>query len=197
MSPSKCIETTNAIGLISRSGKYGGTFAHKDIAFEFASWVSAEFKLYLIKEFQRLIEAESSRLNLEWTVSRTLAKINYRIHTDSIKQNLIPKELTNQQKSIAYANEADLLNAALFSHTAKQWRDQNAEKEGNMRDYATLEQLIVLSNMESLNAEYIKVGLSQQERLVKLNRMAIEQMEVLIGTHSLNELKRLNGEADE
>ncbi len=193
MSPAKWIENTNAIGLVSSSGKYGGTFAHRDIAFEFASWVSAEFKLYLIKEFQRLIDSDSNRQNLEWSVSRTLAKINYRIHTDSIKENLIPQELTNQQKSLTYANEADMLNVALFSMTAKQWREQNPEKEGNIRDYASLEQLIVLSNMESLNAEYIKSGLSQQERLEKLNRTAIEQMQVLSGEYRLKELKKLDG----
>lgn len=192
MSPAKWIEHTNAIGLISSSGKYGGTFAHRDIAFEFASWVSAEFKLYLIKEFQRLIDSDSNRQNLEWSVSRTLAKINYRIHTDSIKANLIPHELTNQQKSLTYANEADMLNVALFSMTAKQWREQNPEKEGNVRDYASLEQLIVLSNMESLNAEYIKSGISQQERLEKLNRTAIEQMQVLSVEYRLKDLKKLD-----
>lgn len=193
MSPSKWIEHTDAIGLITSSGKYGGTYAHKDIAFEFASWVSAEFKLYLIKEFQRLIEAENNRLNIEWSVSRTLAKINYRIHTDSIKQNLIPKALTKKQQSLTYANEADLLNVALFSQTAKDWRDNNPDKEGNIRDYATFEQLLVLANMESLNAEYIKAGMSQSERLGNLNRIAIEQMKVLTEVSAVAELKKLGG----
>lgn len=198
ISPKKWIESTNAIGIISSSGKYGGTFAHKDIAFEFASWVSAEFKLYLIKEFQRLIEEENKRENLEWTVSRTLAKINYRIHTDSIKQNLIPQNLTTQQQSFTYANEADLLNMALFSMTAKEWRDKNPDKEGNIRDYATLEHLLVLANMESLNAEYIKAGMSQQDRLVNLNRVAIEQMKILTSQKMLGGLKQLErGESDE
>jgi hypothetical protein len=192
MSPAKWIENTNAIGLISSSGKYGGTYAHRDIAFEFASWISAEFKLYLIKEFQRLVDSESTRQNLEWSVSRTIAKINYRIHTGSIMANLIPKELTNQQKSLTFACEADYLNIALFSQTAKDWREQNPDKSGNIRDYASLEQLIVLSNMESLNAEYIKSGFSQLERLEKLNRMAIEQMQVLTGEYGLKELKKLN-----
>ncbi|HBF39585.1 MAG TPA: DNA-binding protein [Firmicutes bacterium] len=197
MSPKKWIENTNAIGLKSSSGKYGGTFAHKDIAFEFASWVSAEFKLYLIKEFQRLIEAENTRLNLEWTVSRTLAKINYHIHTDSIKRNLIPKVLTKQQQTQTYASEADLLNVALFSQTAKEWRDNVFDKEGNIRDYATLEQLLVLANMESLNAEYIKAGMSQGERLVNLNRIAIEQMKVLTEVSAVTELNKLGGNDDE
>ncbi|MGD9156735.1 MAG: KilA-N domain-containing protein [Bacillota bacterium] len=191
MSPTKWIGNTNAIGLKTSSGKYGGTFAHKDIAFEFASWVSAEFKLYLIKEFQRLVEAENSRQNIEWTVSRTLAKLNYHIHTDSIKQNLIPKTLTKQQQSLTYANEADLLNVALFSQTAKEWRDHNRDKGGNIRDYATLEQLLVLANMESLNAEYIKAGLTQAVRLVNLNRIAIEQMKVLTEVSAGAELKKL------
>ena len=155
MSPKKWIEGTNAIGLTSTSGRYGGTFAHKDIAFEFASWVSAEFKLYLIKEFQRLIDEDNSRKNIEWNVSRTLAKINYRIHTDSIKENLIPKNLTLQQQSHTYANEADLLNMALFSMTAKEWREKNPDKDGNIRDYANLEQLLILANLENLNSEYI------------------------------------------
>jgi len=191
MSPSKWIEKTNAIGIMSNSGRYGGTFAHQDIAFEFASWVSAEFRLYLIKEFQRLVEAENRRLNIEWTVSRTLAKINYKIHTDSIKQNLIPETLTKQQQSLTYANEADLLNMALFSQTARDWRENNADKEGNIRDYAMLEQLLVLANMESLNAEYIKAGMSQQDRLINLNRMAIEQMKVLTQSSAVAELRKL------
>ena len=152
LSPTKWIEATNAKGMISKQGKNGGTFAHKDIAFEFVSWVSSAFKLYFIKEFQRLKDDENSRLNLEWNLQRTLAKVNYHIHTDAIKENLIPREITKQQASFVYANEADLLNVALFGITAKEWRDNNADKTGNIRDYATLEQLVVLSNMESINA---------------------------------------------
>ena len=153
------IEKTNAIGLISKSGRYGGTFAHKDIAFEFASWISIEFKLYIIKEFQRLKEDENDRLQLDWNLQRTLAKVNYRIHTDAIKETLIPKELNKTQISFVYANEADLLNVALFGFTAKQWRDANPTAAGNVRDIATLEQLVVLSNMESINAVLIHQGL--------------------------------------
>ena len=191
MSPQKWIEGTNAIGLTSTSGRYGGTFAHKDIAFEFASWVSAEFKLYLIKEFQRLIDEENSRKNIEWNVSRTLAKINYRIHTDSIKENLIPKDLTSQQQSFTYANEADLLNMALFSMSAKEWREKNPEKDGNIRDYASLEQLLILANLENLNSEYIKAGMEQKERLINLNRVAIEQMKILTNQKAIEGMKKI------
>lgn len=169
MTPKKWIESTNAIGIISKSGRYGGTFAHKDIAFEFASWISIEFKLYVIKEFQRLKADENDRLKLEWNLQRTLAKVNYRIHTDAIKENLIPKELTKNQIQFIYADEADLLNVALFGKTARQWRDANPVKEGNIRDYATIEQLVVLSNLESINAVLIHQDLSQSERLKQLN----------------------------
>ncbi|ADQ80723.1 KilA, N-terminal/APSES-type HTH, DNA-binding protein [Paludibacter propionicigenes WB4] len=187
MSPSRWIEQTNAIGIISRSGSKGGTFAHKDIAFEFSSWVSTEFKLYLLKEFQRLKEQE--QLQLGWSAKRELAKINYRIHTDAIQQNLIPIELTQQQISIVYANEADVLNVALFGLTAKQWRDSNPNFKGNIRDYATINELICLSNMENLNAVFINEGQSQKERLLKLNRIAIQQMKVLQDVENRKMLK--------
>ncbi len=177
MTPKKWIETTNAIGIISKSGRYGGTYAHKDIAFEFASWVSIEFKLYVIKEFQRLKEEEQKQIG--WTAKQELAKLNYHIHTDAIKQNLIPAELTPQQISIVYASEADVLNMALFGMTAKQWRDQNPELKGNIRDYAGINELICLSNMENLNAVFINENMPQQERLVKLNRIAIQQISIL------------------
>lgn len=166
LSPSKWIETTNAKGVVSRQGKNGGTFAHRDIALEFASWVSASFKLYLITEIQRLKEDENNRLNLEWNLQRTISKINYHIHTDAIKTNLIPKEITKQQASFVYANEADLLNVALFGITAKDWRETNPNQKGNIRDDATLEQLVVLSNIESINALLIGQGLTQSERLI-------------------------------
>jgi len=188
LSPSKWIETTNAKGLISKQGNNGGTFAHKDIAFEFASWVSSGFKLYLIKEFQRLKDDENDRLKLEWNLQRTLAKINYHIHTDAIKENLIPIELSKQQISFVYANEADMLNVALFCKTAQQWRNENQNSEGNIRDSATIEQLVVLSNLESINAVLIHQGLAQSERLLQLNRIAITQMKSLV---SNNNLKRL------
>ena len=189
LNPKKWIEATNAIGLISKSGRYGGTFAHKDIAFEFASWISIEFKLYIIKEFQRLKADENDRLKLEWNLQRTLAKVNYHIHTDAIKENLIPKELTKTQTSFIYANEADLLNVALFGITAKQWRDANPKAEGNVRDMATLEQLVVLSNLESINAVLIQQGLQQSERLIQLNKIAITQMKSLVGNKSIQKLK--------
>ena len=189
MTPKRWIETTNAIGIISKSGRYGGTFAHKDIAFEFASWISIEFKLYVIKEFQRLKADENDRLKLEWNIQRTLAKINYHIHTDAIRENLIPKELSKSQISFVYANEADLLNMALFGLTAKQWRDANPDKDGNVRDQATIEQLVVLSNLESINAVLINQGLSQSERLKQLNQIAITQMKSLVGNQHMKKLK--------
>lgn len=189
LSPQKWIEQTNAIGLISKSGRYGGTFAHKDIAFEFASWISAEFKLYLIKEFQRLKEDENTRLRLEWNLQRTLAKVNYRIHTDAIKERIIPAELTKDQIQMVYASEADLLNMALFGMTARQWRDANPSKEGNIRDYAAIEQLVVLSNLESVNSVLIHQGLDQGQRLQQLNRIAIIQMKSLVGNKELRKLK--------
>ena len=189
MTPKKWIETTHAIGIISKSGRYGGTFAHKDIAFEFASWISIEFKLYIIKEFQRLKEAENNTLKLEWNLQRTLAKVNYHIHTDAIKEIIIPKLLGKQETSFVYANEADLLNVALFGKTALQWRAENPGNKGNIRDEASIEQLVVLSNMESINAVLIHNGLSQAERLIQLNNMAITQMKSLLQNKSLKKLK--------
>lgn len=177
MSPTKWINSTNAIGLVAKSGRYGGTYAHKDIAFEFASWVSVEFKLYLIKEFQRLKEEELKQLG--WDIRRNLTKLNYKIHTDAIKENLIPKELTPTQISFVYASEADILNVALFGMTAKEWREQNKDTKGNIRDFANVNQLVCLANMESLNAHFIHEGLPQSERLQKLNKIAIEQMRIL------------------
>ncbi|MCE2963916.1 MAG: KilA-N domain-containing protein [Chitinophagales bacterium] len=189
MTPKRWIETTNAIGIVSKSGRYGGTFAHKDIALEFASWISIEFKLYVIKEFQRLKDDENNRLKLEWNLQRTLAKVNYHIHTDAIKENLIPSEITKQQASFVYANEADLLNVALFGMTAKEWRDKNSDEKGNIRDFATLEQLVVLSNMESINALLIRQGLQQNERLIDLNKVAITQMKSLLKSNAMKKLK--------
>lgn len=181
LTPRKWIEKTNAIGNTSKAGRYGGgTFAHKDIAFEFGSWLSPEFKLYLIKEFQRLKEEENDRLKLDCNLQRTLTKVNYHIHTDAIKENLIPSELTKQQKSFVYASETDMLNVALFGTTAQEWRILNPEKDGNIRDYAEIEQLVVLSNMESINAVLIRQGLSQSERLIQLNSIAISQMKSLL-----------------
>ena len=174
------VEKTNAIGLKATTGRYGGTYAHPDIAFEFGMWISPQFKIFLIKEFQRLKEEENSRLKLEWNLQRTLAKVNYHIHTDAIKENLIPKEITKKQMQLIYADEADLLNIALFGITAKEWREVHPNKEGNIRDEATLEQLVVLSNLESINALLIRQGLSQAERLVELNKTAIAQMKTLI-----------------
>jgi hypothetical protein len=189
LSPQKWIETTNAKGIISKSGRYGGTFAHRDIAFEFASWISSEFKLYLIIEFQRLKDSENDRLKLNWNLQRTLAKVNYRIHTDAIKENLIPATLSKEKINFVYADEADMLNMALFGTTAKQWREANPKAEGNIRDEATIEQLVVLSNMESINAVLIHQNLSQPERLVQLNTIAITQMKSLVGNKNLNKLK--------
>jgi len=190
LTPRQWIEATSAIGLVSRSGRYGGgTYAHKDIAFEFASWISVEFRLYLIKEFQRLKEDENQRLSLAWNLNRTLSKLNYRIHTDAVKAHLIPPEVTPAQASITYATEADLLNVALFGHTARQWRDANPKLEGNVRDYARVEQLLVLANMEGMNAEFIHMGLPQGERLKRLNQIAIRQMQVLTSSN----LKALTG----
>jgi len=174
------IEKTGAVGLIAKPGRYGGTYAHRDIAFEFATWLSAEFKFYLITEFQRLKSDEQRRLSLEWNLQRTLSKINYRIHTDAIKEQIIPKEITKAQTAAIYASEADLLNVALFSMTAAEWRAANPEKSGNIRDYATLEQLVVMSNMESINALLIRQRLPQSERIVQLNNTAITQMKSLV-----------------
>ena len=177
LSPLKWVITTNAAGICVKSGRYGGTFAHKDIAFKFASWISVEFELYLYKEFQRLKEEEQKQLG--WSAKRELAKLNYRIHTDAIKQNLIPPELDRRKASIVYANEADVLNVAMFGMTAQEWRETNPDKKGNIRDYANINELICLSNLESLNAVFINDGIPQGERLLKLNRVAISQMRVL------------------
>ena len=181
MSVKQWISKTNAIGIVAKSGRYGGTYAHKDLAFEFASWVSPQFKLYLIREYQRLKDEEQKQLG--WSAKRELSKINYRIHTDAIKRNIIPEEVTPRQASIIYANEADVLNVAMFGMTAKQWRDANPDKKGNIRDYATINELICLSNMENLNAVFIDQGLPQGERLIKLNQIAIQQMNVLEDNH--------------
>ncbi len=189
LSPQRWIEATQATGITSKSGRYGGTFAHRDIAFEFASWISSEFKLYLIREFQRLKEDENRRLSLSWNLNRTLAKLNYRIHTDAVKAHLIPPEVTPAQAAITYATEADLLNVALFGHTARLWREANPKLEGNVRDYASVEQLLVLANVEGMNAEFIHMGLPQGERLKRLNQIAIRQMQVLTATN----LKALPG----
>jgi hypothetical protein len=189
LSPQRWIDATNAIGIISKSGRYGGTYAHEDIAFEFASWISSEFKLYLVTEFKRLKQDEQHRLSLEWNLQRTLSKINYRIHTDAIKEHIIPNIVTKEQISYTYAEEADLLNVALFGKTAKEWREENPCDKGNMRDYATLEQLVVLSNMESINALLIRQELPQHERLVQLNNVAITQMRSLVENKKMKMLK--------
>lgn len=181
LSTKQWIEKTNAIGIISKAGRYGGTYAHKDIAFEFATWISPAIKFFLIKEFQRLKDEESDRFNLEWNLQRTLSKINYRIHTDAIKKHLIPIELPKDKINIVFATEADLLNTALFGKTAKEWRDTNQDLDGNIRDHATIEQLVVLSNIESINAMLVQQELSQKDRLIQLNKMAIVQMKSLIG----------------
>ena len=192
MTPQKWVESTRAIGIISKAGRYGGTYAHKEIAFEFASWISVEFKLYLVKEFERLKTEEMKQLG--WDIKRNLAKINYRIHTDAIKENLIPPELSAKQVSMVYASEADVLNMALFGMTAKQWRDSHPELKGNIRDYANVSQLVCLSNLENLNAVFINEGMSQAERLAKLNAIAISQMEILTQDHRIEALEAHSGE---
>lgn len=179
LTPHQWIENTAAVGIVSKSGRYGGTFAHRDIAFEFASWISVEFKLNLIKEFQRLKQDENRRLSLAWNLNRTLAKINYRLHTDAIQTHLIPPEVTAKQAAFTYANEADLLNVALFGQNAREWCDVNPGKDGNMRDHATLEQLLVLANIENMNAEFIHMDLPQGDRIKRLNAIAIRQMQTL------------------
>jgi len=173
------VEKTNAIGLKSTAGRYGGTYAHPDIAFEFGMWISPEFKIYLVKEFRRLKDDENRRLSLSWNLNRTLSKLNYRIHTDAIREHLIPPEITPAQSAITYATEADVLNVALFGMTAKAWREANPKLDGNMRDHATVEQLLVLANIEGMNAEFIRMNLSQGERLQRLNQIAIRQMQTL------------------
>lgn len=190
LSVKEWVEKTNAIGLKATAGRYGGTYAHPDIAFEFGMWISPQFKIYLIKEFQRLKNEEQNRLKLDWDLQRTLAKVNYQIHTDAIKENLIPNEITKQQIGIVYATEADLLNVALFGMTAKAWRDINPALSGNIRDYATLEQLVVLSNLESINALLIKQGLSQSDRLIQLNKVAITQMKSLMENPGIKKLRK-------
>ena len=187
LSPQKWIRSTNAIGIISKSGKYGGTFAHKDIAFKFASWVSVEFELYIIKEFQRLKQEEHRKLG--WSVKRELSKINYHIHTDAVKNNLIPKEISASQKNTIYAEEADVLNVAIFGMTAKEWRENNPELKGNIRDYATINELICISNMENINSVLINEGIPQGDRLEKLNKIAIHQMNILENSNNRHLLK--------
>ncbi len=183
------VKKTNAVGLKATAGRYGGTYAHKDIAFEFGMWISPEFKIYLIKEFQRLKEEESQRLTLGWNLKRTLAKVNYKIHTDAVRDHLIPPNLSKNQINIVYASEADVLNMALFGKTAKMWRDEHPSKDGNVRDYADVTQLVVLANLEGINAELIHRGLPQSERLTQLNQIAITQMQSLVGNASIKRLK--------
>ncbi len=187
LSTQKWVETTNAIGLVAKSGRYGGTYAHKDIAFEFAAWISVEFKIYLIKEFQRLKEEEQKQLG--WDIKRNLTKINYRIHTDAIKENLIPKQLVQAQISYVYASEADILNVALFGMTAKQWSEANPNLKGNIRDYADVYQLVCLANLESLNAHFINENIPQEQRIKKLNELAIKQMSILISDSNMKKLE--------
>lgn len=183
------VNKTKAVGIKAEAGRYGGTYAHKDIAFEFGMWISAEFKIYLIKEFQRLKEEEAKTKSLEWNLQRTLAKVNYKIHTDAIKENLVPDKVTKAQSNIIYASEADLLNVALFGITAKQWRDKNPDLDGNIRDQAVLEQLVVLSNLESINAVLISNGLNQNMRLMQLNEIAISQMKSLVSNTQIKKIK--------
>lgn len=189
LSVKQWIEQTGAVGITAKAGRYGGTYAHKDIAFHFGMWISPRFQLLLIKEYQRLKAEENDRLKLEWNLQRTLAKVNYRIHTDAIKENLIPPTLSKDKINFVYADEADMLNMALFGMTAKQWREVNPKATGNIRDAATIEQLVVLSNLESINAVLINQGLSQPERLQQLNKIAITQMESLTGNNQLKKLK--------
>ena len=196
LSPKKWIESTNAIGIVSKSGRYGGTYAHSDIAFEFASWISPEFKLYIIQDYKRLKTEETSKLSLNWNLNREISKLNYRIHTDAIKANLIPPELTAVQISYTYASEADLLNTILFGKTAKQWRDENHDAKGNIRDNATIYQLLVLANMESYNAILINQGKSQAERMTLLHNLAVQQMSTLssLELNNLPGIENKNGE---
>ena len=189
MSVGQWIQRTGSIGMLVRAGRYGGTYAHKDIAFHFAMWLSPEFQIYLINEFQRLKDDETNRLQVEWNLQRTLAKVNYQIHTDAIKENLIPQIVTKEQAVLVYANEADLLNVALFGMTAKEWRENNPDKKGNIRDFANLEQLVVLSNMESINALLIQQELTQRERMIQLNKVAITQMKSLVESKAIKKLK--------
>ena len=194
LSPQKWINATNAIGIISKSGRYGGTFAHKDIAFEFASWISPEFKLYIIKDYQRLKEDEAYRLSLDWNVKRFISKANYKIHTEAIRENLIPPDIAKSRQGFIYASEADVLNVALFGQTASEWRKANPQTKGNMRDYATIEQLLVLANLESANAMFIENGVEQSERAVLLNQLAIKQLKTLSDAASVKRLDLLDGD---
>lgn len=189
LSPKQWVERTQAIGISSKAGRYGGTYAHEDIAFEFAAWISVEFKLYLIKDFQRLKAEENDRLRLDWSLQRTLAKVNYSIHTDAIKERLIPAILTSKETSFVYASEADLLNMALFGTTAKEWRKANPDLKGNIRDHATLEQLVVLSNLESLNSVFIRQEIPTSKRLSQLNGIAVNQMTSLLNSKKIQKLK--------
>ena len=193
MSPQRWVKETNAIGIVSKSGNNGGTYAHPDIAFEFASWISPEFSLYLIKEFERLKKNEGYQNKIEWSVRRELAKTNYRIHTDSIKSNIIPI-LTEKQKQYEYANEADILNVALFGMTAKEWKDKNPKLNGNMRDYANVLQLVILSNLENINAELIKQQLTQKERLIRLNEIAKDQFRILDNDNGIKKIEGLENQ---
>jgi hypothetical protein len=194
MSPKKWVDATSAIGIFSKAGRYGGTFAHRDIAFEFASWISAEFKLYIIKDYQRLKEDEGHRLALDWNVKRILVSANYKIHTDAIKENLIPPELSKQQQGYVYADEADLLNVVLFGKTAKQWRTENPGVKGNIRDYATIEQLLVLTNLENLNAYLVKQGVPQPERMKKLRDTVVYQLKTLSESKGARELNYMHNQ---
>ena len=179
LTPKRWVEKTNAIGIVTKQGRYAATFAHRDIAFEFASWISPSFKLYVIEDYQRIKQNQNSKLSLEWNLNREISKLNYKIHTDAIKENLIPAELTREQKSLVYADEADLLNVVLFGMTVKEWRNCNKDKKGNIRDYATIKQLLVLANMESYNAILIKGGIKQEERMQSLHELAVQQMSTL------------------
>jgi hypothetical protein len=192
LSPTKWVAATNAVGIFVKAGRGGGVYAHKDIAFKFASWISAEFELYIIKDYQRLKADENSRISLDWNVKRILAKVNYRIHTGAIRDNLIPSELTARQKSLVYADEADLLNTALFGMTAAEWRKANPSKDGNIRDYATIEQLLALANLENVNALYISKGIGQEERIAELNRLARQQLAQLLENSSVRGMKSLD-----
>jgi hypothetical protein len=192
LSPMKWVNSTNATGITVKAGRGGGTFAHKDIAFEFASWISNEFKLYIIKDYQRLKSNENSHISLDWNVKRILSKINYRIHTDAIRDNLIPPEPTKRQRLLVYADEADLLNVALFGQTASEWRKANPNKDGNMRDHATIEQLLVLANLENINALYIGKGMAQEARITELNRLARQQLTQLLDNNSVMDMKALD-----
>jgi hypothetical protein len=194
LSPTKWVTSTNAMGIFVKVGRGGGVYAHKDIAFKFASWISAEFELYIIKDYQRLKSDENSRISLDWNVKRILAKVNYRIHTDAIRDNLIPPELTPRQRSFIYADEADLLNTALFGLTAAEWRKANPNKDGNMRDHATIEQLLVLANLENVNALYINNGIPQSKRIVELNHIARSQMAALLTNSNVKKLNALESD---